>query len=334
MTGGSTGPRAGLVTLAAAIEGLVRGAGDAGSAIAVISHAALSMPVIDAYACPGVRGPLLARLTRGEVAAFAVTEPHGGSHVPDMRCTLRRQTDGVYRLNGEKWHITNGPTASVIVTFAREETDGNYTALLIDRGAEGVSIGPVIETAGFPNAPASAISFRDVLVTPEQILGSSGQAPCILKEAFLRERLLSAFPVLGLADHAIAMVLDFITTRRSGGRTLADFQYVQGRLTDAAIAIETLRATAHAALDKFLAGRGASMEASLVKLYAGRVAVASAADAIKVCGSYGMLDEAGFAAALHDGLAATIAGGTEEVQRNVIFGEMIRGHKRTKRRDE
>lgn len=327
MTRARAGPIAGLAQLAAAIEGLVCGAGDAGFSIAIIGQAALAMPVIDEFACDEKRCSTLAALATGGVAAFAVTESHGGSNLQDMRTTLTRDAGGGLRLNGDKWHITNACTASAIVTFAREQPTGDYTALLIDRNADGVSIGPVIESAGFPNAPASAISFRDVRVNPQDILGSSGEAPSILKLAFLRERLLSPFPVLGLADQAIAKVLDFITTRQSGARPLADYQYVQGRLTDAAVSVETLRATAHAALSGYLIKGGASLEASLVKLYAGRVAIALASDAIKACGSYGLLEEAGFAGALHDGFAATIAGGTEEVQRDVIFSAMLRRHR-------
>jgi alkylation response protein AidB-like acyl-CoA dehydrogenase len=207
----------------------------------------------------------------------------------------------------------------VIVTFARTVPDGDYTTVLVDGCADGVRIGPVIETAGFPNSPAAAITFRDVRIEAEQILGAPGEAPTILKAAFLRERLLSPFPVLGFADHAIDAVLDFVARRRSGARPLGEFQYVQGRLTDAAVGVETLRVTAHAAIARYMGGVNASAEASLAKLYAGRVAVALASDAIKVCGSYGLLEATGFPAALADALAATIAGGTEEAQRDVLY---------------
>ncbi|HEY2587025.1 MAG TPA: acyl-CoA dehydrogenase family protein [Tepidisphaeraceae bacterium] len=323
-TRGEVGPRAGLSELGAAVEGLVCGAADAGLAIAVISQAALSIPIVDEFCAAGRRDSILAELTRGALAAFAITEPHGGSNARDLRTSLTSDGRGAWRLNGEKWHVTNAPDASVIVTFARTVPDGDYTAVCVDGQAGGVHIGPVIETAGVPNAPAAAITFREVRIGPEQILGAPGEAPTILKAAFLRERLLSPFPVLGFADHAIGAVMDFIAQRHSGGRPLGEFQYVQGRLTDAAVGVETLRATAHAAMARYVRGANASAEASLAKLYAGRVAVALATDAIKVCGSYGLLEATGFPAALADALAATIAGGTEEAQRDVVYRRLKR----------
>jgi isovaleryl-CoA dehydrogenase len=318
----------GTLLLADALENLAYGFLDGGIAISLISHIGLCISTIDRYASECVKEKYLKDLVSGEkIAAFAITELHGGSNALISQSELISKSDGSYILNGEKWHITNAPIASIIITFACLKGTNEFTALLVGAKSPGVKIQP-LKPSGLRGSPVGSITFNNVTISKENILGQGVEGRKILQSAFLMERILSPFPMIGLVEHLTDKAVEYSVTRKVMGRSIGNHQHIQRRITDMKIGLETIRAIANIAINKFSEGDDVSLESSMAKMYAARILTDVATNAIQVYGSYGIQPETGFTQALLDGIAATIAGGTEEIHRSVIYGKMLRQYSR------
>jgi alkylation response protein AidB-like acyl-CoA dehydrogenase len=319
------GDRRGVAWYAAALEGLTYGTMDGAFTISAIVQGAMGVPIIDGHGSAEVRARYLPALTSGEaVLAFAVTEPHGGTDALRPRTELTPQADGSYVLCGQKWHITNAPFTDLILAWARESSTGVLVAALVDARWPGVSVSAPFRLASARTSPVGSITFDHVDVPATHIIGLPRDGQTILKRALLTERMLAAFPAIGameaLRDHA----LEFSRRRRVFGKSIRSYQHIQRRLTDLQIALDTVRALAHATLHKFLAGDDISLESSLLKMVAARSTLEASTNVIQLCGSYGLQDEAHLYPVLLDALAVTIGGGTEEAHRSIIVAEMVK----------
>ena len=333
VTSQSYGYLQGVVLLSAALESLSYGILDGGVAISLISQIGLCISTLDRYASEHVRNKYLDRLTSGrEVAAFAITEPQGGSDALHSKSELTPKDDGTYTLSGEKWHITNAPIASVIITFAREKNTNDFFAVLVDANWSGVEVSQPLKPAGLRGSPVGSISFREVSVPETHILGKNIEGKNILNNAFLMERILSPFPMIGIVQHLIEKVLSYSTSRKVFGQPIGNNQHIQRRITDMKIGLDTLDALANSTLQKFSEGQNISLEASLGKMYGARILMEAGINAAQIYGSYGIQEGTGFTEALLDGISATIAGGTEEVHRSVIYGQMLLQYRRSRYR--
>ncbi len=323
----------GIALLSTALESLSYGMLDGGIAISLISHIGLCISSIDRYASDYIKNKYLNVLTNGqEIAAFAITEPHGGSDALQTRTELTPKDDETYILSGEKWHITNAPVASVIITFARETSTNQFVAVLVDANWTGVEVSKPLKPAGLRGSPVASITFRQVSVPKIHLLGKDTEGSNILRNAFILERILSPFPMIGIVHNLIDKVFSYSRSRKVFGHPIGNNQHIQRRITDMKIGLDTLVALANSTLQKFSDKQDVSLEASLVKMYAAHILTETATNAVQIYGSYGLQEGIGFTEALLDGIAATIAGGTEEIHRSVIYEQMLRQYRRREHR--
>jgi alkylation response protein AidB-like acyl-CoA dehydrogenase len=317
----------GMPWLAAAMEGVTNATLDGGFMISVAVHGVFGLGIIDRCAPEPVRECYLDCLCDGsEILAFAVTEHHGGTDAlnPRTRVTCGEETA---RVTGRKWHITNAPIASVILALARDDR-GRLVTALIDRDLDGVSVGAALCPAGARTSPVAEITFEDVLVPARQVFRPYHEGRNVLREVLTAEKILGAFPAIGMMERVIQESMTFARGRSTSDRTLTSQQYVQHRLTEMQIALETVRGFAHATLQRFVRGDDVTLEASALKLQAMRLGVETGINAIQACGSYGLQETSRLPMAMLDGLAGTIGGGTEEAQRLIVFTEMVRQRRR------
>src|SRR5436189_3560327 len=140
-------------------------------------HQSIGMKGIVLFGKDEQKSRFLPDLASGrKLAAFALTEPEAGSDAYHLRSRAVREPDGAWRLNGEKRYIGNGSKASVIVTFARAEVDGEdrHIALILEKGMDGFEVGERFDTMGLRGNDLRALRFNDIRIPPENVLGEPG----------------------------------------------------------------------------------------------------------------------------------------------------------------
>ncbi len=311
---------------------LAYGADELGVFLSVIATAGLAVPVL------GAGGDEAQALRQAAVAgeavvAVAITERGAGSDVRAMATTLSRGTDGDLRLDGAKWHITNVPEADAAIVFAVNATtdDRFLTAVLVGRGDPGVSFGPPLDLIGCRGSPTGEIALDAAPIAPERIVGRPEDGLRLLELAFVRERLLAPWPLLGKMERVIVECLDHAETRRQFGQAIHEFQWVQDKILGAYEAALGARLLAERALGAAQRGEPFAAVASLAKARAADAAVEVFRAAIEVHGSYGVQTSRRYGDYLNDALCAQIAGGTRETHKKIVFGELRLDRARTRR---
>jgi acyl-CoA dehydrogenase len=224
-------------------------------------------------------------------------------------------------LNGSKMWITNGGIADVTVvfaTFAPEERHHGVVAVVVEKGAEGLSHQKIHGKLGQRAAHTAELVFDGVRVPRANILGEPGDGFRIAMRTLDRTRVPVAAGSVGVARRALDEASAYAAERRAFGKPIFDFQAIQFKLADMKIGIETARLqTWHAAwlVDAGLPHTDAS---AIAKTYASDMAFAAANEAVHVHGGYGYVDEYPVAKLLRDVKLNQIYEGTNEIQRVVI----------------
>ena len=300
---------------------------DLGIFISIIAAAGLGIPILrqSAPAEGSTLGALLAAAVQGRaVLAVAITEREAGSDVLSMLTKMERAADGSLRLTGSKWNITNAPVADALVVFAIDQTtdDRFLTAAVVEPGAPGVRRGAPLELIGCKGSPTGELFFEDVLVTPDRVVGRRGDGQRLLDLAFVRERVLAPWPLLGKMERVLEECLDHVERRVQFDRPLHEFQYVQEKIVSSFEQLTHARQLAERAVAGVVAGRPQPAIASLAKAVAADAAVHLFRCAIEVHGSYGVQAERRYGDYLSDALCAQVAGGTRETHKKIVFGEL------------
>lgn len=316
----------GLAYLAAALLGLSYGMRDPSPCSSIISQAGVVMPVIENYSTAEFKNQYWQSLLDGKrVVAQAGTELHGGSEARLMETTLTPYDNG-YHLNGIKWSITNAPIADLMLVTAHVENTHNSVICAVDTSWTGVDLSHKLCAAGVENSPTGQVKFSNVFVPMHCIMGKIGEGISILNTIFLRERLLLGFLYAGVMERIIDEVMERADSRKVFSKRIIEYQYIRRRLTDIQCCHEITQLLAHHALKKFMSGKECSLEASLSKFYGANLAVKAVLNAVKIFGSYGV-QKGKFDHLVLSSIAASIGGGTEEIQREEILQNMYRSYR-------
>lgn len=315
--GGAVTGSTSMADSAAAFEALLYAVGDCGVATSTIIHHCVCS-IVGEYAPPALRERFLANML-STPCSVAMTEPHGGSAAFDMRTRLEVTPRGLL-LVGEKWHITNAPTASAYVVFAHDTRYDAPSAVFVDRTLPGVQCDP-LQPSGMRSASIGRLRF-EAPIDPACVLGQGGDGVTIFQSATVREKVLIAFAVSGLMGRVLDDMMAYVQTRGLG-----QHQYVRGRITSMKIGLEATRGLGRAALDRLVRGEEASLEAAIAKLHAAEFAIEASLHAMKLMGSHGYAD-GGLADLLLGSVGASLGGGSEEAQREIIYKQLLIRHRR------
>lgn len=306
------------------------------------------MPVILA-GNPEQKKKYLGRLVEEPlVAAYCVTEPGAGSDVSGVKTNAVKKGDD-YILNGQKMWITNGGVANWYFLLARTNLDPKcpagkaFTGFIVEREWEGVTPGRKVSNTSllcvFSNlivrlffkeinmgqraSDTRGITFEDVRIPKENVLGKEGDGFKIAMSTFDKTRPPVAAGAIGLAQRALDEALKYSLERKTFGTPIVNHQAVAFMLADMAIGIETARLAMYKSAWETDNGIRNSYNASIAKCYSSEVANRIASDAVQIFGGYGFNTEYPVEKLMRDAKIYQIYEGTSQIQRLIISRALI-----------
>ncbi len=287
-------------------------------------HSSIGQGPIVAWGNDEQKRRFLPPSTRGEiVCAFGLTEPEAGSNPREMTTTYRRRGDE-FVLDGEKYLISNGGIAGVIVAFAYPEgRTGRISAFLIETDRPGFSSESLEPKVGNVTSDTVRFALRDYAIPAANLLGTEGEGLAIAMDTLIGGRLSVAAGCLGVIEDCLTEVVTYAKGRQQHGKPIARHQLVQEHIT----AIEMHRVTTAAlvglaaeAKDASLAAPGdaarharADQFAAKAKLHASRAACDAADRAVQVFGGRGFLEAYRPGRHFQDTRVARLYEGTDEI---------------------
>ena len=273
-------------------------------------------------------------MASGEVvASFALTEEEAGSDASRLRTRAVSDGAGGYVINGSKQYITNSPVAGLFIAFARTDSGSDsdprrsqVSAFLVDAGIAGIDIGPRDKKMGQSGAVSAPMTFTDVHVGPEALLGGvEGHGLQQAMRALNRGRLHVAALCVGLADRLLHESVPYAEGRRQFGHPIADFQLVQAMLARSAATRHACRALVLEACAAFDAGLPSTIElASSAKLLATEMVGEVADRAVQIHGGTGYMRGTAVERFYRDVRLYRIYEGTSEIQLLTIAKQVRR----------
>lgn len=268
----------------------------------------------------------LPMMASGEkIAAYALTEAGSGSDAAGMKTTCRLEGDH-WVLNGSKNWITNSTAAELFIVYATKDASLGHKGVccfIVEKSSEGFSIGKHEETMGVRASGTCPLTFDNVKVPKENLLGEEGKGFNIAMAALDTGRVGIAAQAVGIAQASLDEALRYSKEREQFGRPISAFQLVQEMLVNMSVKVEAARLLMYKAAKKRDSGEKFTKEASMAKLYASQIAVECALDAIQVHGGYGYSKEYPVERFLRDAKVTQIYEGTSEVQKLVIAKALL-----------
>lgn len=319
------GSGADFLTLCLAIEELAR----VDSSLAITLEAAVglgAMPVWQ-FGTEDQRQQYLPPLATGEaLAGFGLTEPGGGSDAGATKTTARLE-NGEWVINGSKSFITNSGTPItkfVTVTAVTDSPGGKkeISAIIVPVGTPGFVVGKSYRKMGWWHSDTHELSFSDVRVPEENLLGDRGEGLRNFLKILDDGRIAIAALAVGLAQGCVDECVKYSQERTAFGQQIGSFQAIQFKIADMAMKTELARSAYHRAAWLKEQGRPYKKEAAMAKLYASEIAVDCARDAVQVHGGYGYIEDFPVCRHFRDSKILEIGEGTSEVMRILIAREL------------
>jgi short/branched chain acyl-CoA dehydrogenase len=305
------------VSYAIAVEELTRV--DSSVAITVAAHHSLGTLPIYYYGDEEQRQRWIPELASGQkLAAFGLTEPDAGSDAGATRTTAELR-DGSWVVNGSKIFITNaGTDISACVTITARTGEDEVSTIVVPNGTPGYEISPPMEKLGWHASDTRELSFDDVEVPEDHLLGPRGEGFRQFLEILDGGRISVAAMGVGLAQGAYDLAYAYAKDRHAFGQPIARFQAVQFKLADMAVEIEAGRLLTYKAAWLKDQDRPFAKEAAMAKLYTGELSRRVVNEALQIHGGYGYMQEFAISRLYRDQKILEIGEGTNEVQRMVI----------------
>jgi len=312
------------VSYALAVEELNRV--DASVGITMWAHNSLCTNHIALFGSPEQKARYLPRLARGEVlGAWGLTEPGSGSDAAAMR--TRAVADGDhFVLNGSKAFITNAGVSEVAVVMAvTDPARGNkgISAFILDRGTPGFSAGKPYRKLGLHASNTAELHFDNVRVPATALCGERDRGFTNTMQVLEGDRVAMAAMGVGIAQGALDEAVKYMKQRSAFGRTLAEFNGLQGMIAEIGTEVEAARLLTLRAASLKDAGRPAKVAASMAKVFASEVAMKAATKALQIHGGAGYITEFPIEKIFRDAKLTEIGEGTSQIQRMVIAREIL-----------
>jgi acyl-CoA dehydrogenase len=295
--------------------------GSGGVAAGIGGHVGIATPPIFKFGTTHQKQRWLVPAIKGErIAALAITEPGAGSDVAGIKTFARRDGDE-YVVNGSKTFITNGVRGDIFVTAVKTTESGGHQGisfLVLEREMEGFEVSRKLEKLGWHASDTGELSFSDVRVPVENLLGEENKGFYLIMANFQWERLLMALGAVGGMQATFERTLAYAKEREAFGRAIGSFQAIRHKLAEMATKIEAGRDLTYHALRLFVSGQDALKEVSIAKLFCCDAAVEVADDAVQIHGGYGYMREYDVERALRDARLGPIGGGSSEIMKEII----------------
>ncbi|MFF7291315.1 acyl-CoA dehydrogenase family protein [Microbacterium sp. NPDC008134] len=307
-------------------EVIAAGAGSLAGAFGIQDD--LAVPYLVHMGTPEQKEKWLPRMATGEVVgALAMTEPGAGSDLRGIKTTAKK-VDGGYTVNGAKTFISSGATADLVVTFVKTG-EGNrpdaFSLVLIENGMEGFDHGKKLHKMGFQGHDTAELSFSDVFVPDENLIGGvEGKGFVQLMMNLPLERLSIGVAGAAAAQAALDWTVAYTKDREAFGERIIDFQNSRFAIADMATTVDALWAYIDRALLAYSQGKLSAEEAAKVKFWATEREWEVLDAGVQLHGGYGYITEYPIARAFLDARVHRIYGGTNEIMREIV-GRQIAG---------
>ncbi|MHA2862560.1 isovaleryl-CoA dehydrogenase [Vibrio harveyi] len=290
------------------------------------AHSNLCVNQIFRNGSPAQREKYLPKLIDGShVGALAMSEPNSGSDVVSMQ--LRAEDKGDHFLmNGNKMWITNGPDADTLVVYAKTDPNGGsrgITAFIIEREFEGFSHAQKLDKLGMRGSNTCELVFQDCVVPKENVLGELNRGVEVLMSGLDYERVVLAAGPLGIMQACMDEVVPYVHDRKQFGKSIGEFQLVQGKLADMYSRMNAAKAYVYAVAAACDRGECTRKDAAGVILYSAELATQMSLDAIQLLGGNGYINEYATGRLLRDAKLYEIGAGTSEIRRMLIGRELF-----------
>ena len=316
---------AGLGTFANILVAVEFARADAGFSVAVQASTLAMKPILLAgtkeqkqYAADA--------LINGGMGSFCLTEPDAGSDAGAIR-TKAVKKDGEYIITGRKCFITNAPHADFYVVFAKTEPDAGtkgISAFLVERGREGLSIGKHEDKMGIRLSTTADVILEEVHVPEAHLLGAEGKGFKLAMQTLDRTRLECAAMAAGLSQRAIDLSVDYAKTRVTFGKPIAKLQAIQFMLADMEIRNQAARSLVYQCAAMIDSGAVDGKMNAVAKTFSSEAAMQNTLDAVQIFSGYGYSREYEVEKLMRDAKIFMIFEGTNQIQRTVIAGHLIK----------
>jgi len=269
----------------------------------------------------------LPKLCSGEhVGALAMSEPNSGSDVVSLSLRADKQGDH-YVLNGRKMWITNGPEAETFLIYARTDANAGsrgITTFIVERDTPGFTREEKLDKLGMRGSDTCELVFEDCHVPAENMVGKENGGVSVLMSGLDYERtVLSGGPV-GIMQACLDVVLPYVHERKQFGRSIGEFQLIQGKIADMYTVLNASRAYLYAVARSCDQGRSSRKDAAGVILFVSERATQMALETIQILGGNGYINDYPAGRLLRDAKLYEIGAGTSEVRRMLIGRELFK----------
>jgi alkylation response protein AidB-like acyl-CoA dehydrogenase len=260
-------------------------------------------------------------IARGEIlASHAMSEPGAGSDARRLR--TRADLDGDhYVVNGTKCWISRGSVAHLFLTNVIFGEDGRKGLLLIDSDTPGVTVGKLEPLMGHRGSPSTELLFQDVRVPVDQRMAEGNLSASLLSMSF--SRCCNAAMAIGAAQRAFDVAVDYIQQREAYSRKLSDLQGLRWMVADMQVQLDAARLLIYRAAASAASGFPSEAQAAIAKTFANEAALKVISDAMQLMGANGYSREYPIERLYRDARAFAIAGGTTQIQRNLIARSVL-----------
>jgi alkylation response protein AidB-like acyl-CoA dehydrogenase len=308
-----------------AVEELGRACGS--TALSISAHNGLGVAPITRWGTHEQRSKYLPMLLSGDhLGALALTEPGAGSDLAGGVQTTAKSNDRGWVIDGSKAWITNAGVAPVITVLLRTEPAAGtrgFSMMLVETQAQGVTIHPPEKKMGLKGSPTHMLTFEQVQVDAEAILGNAGHGFQQTMQTLNGGRIGIGALSLGLAQAAFEEAVKYAQQRRAFGKPISEHQAIQWMIADAALELDAARLLVYRAAWLKDNDKDFTKAAAMAKLKASEVAEKVCHNAIQILGSYGYSREFPVERIYRDQRLMSIGEGTSEIQRMVIARRVL-----------
>ena len=310
------------ISAAIAIEEIGRGCGSTGLAIA--AHNGLGCAPIALFGTHEQKEKWLKPLAqgKGKLGSLALTEPGAGSDLAGGVKTKATLEGDSWILDGAKMWTTNASIADIIITLCRTAPD-KLSLIIVPTNTPGLTIGAPEKKMGLKGSPTHAVTYDEVRVPRENMLGIEGKGLAQTLKVLDGGRISIGALSIGLAQAAMEEAIKYSNERQTFGKYLKEHQAIQFKIADMAMLIETARLGVYRAAWLKEKGMSYTKEASMGKLFATEVAEKVCFEAIQIHGGYGYSSEFAVERIYRDQRLMSIGEGSSEVQRMVIARNVL-----------
>ncbi|OIQ34534.1 MAG: acyl-CoA dehydrogenase [Roseobacter sp. MedPE-SWchi] len=290
------------------------------------AHSNLCVNQIKLNATDEQKKKYLPGLVSGQhVGALAMSEAGAGSDVVSMSLRAEKRNDH-YRLNGNKYWITNGPDADTLVVYAKTDPDAGskgITAFIIEKDFKGFSTSPHFDKLGMRGSNTAELIFEDCEVPFENVLGEEGRGVKVLMSGLDYERVVLAGIGTGIMAACMDEMMPYLKERKQFGQPIGNFQLMQAKIADMYTAMNSARAYIYEVAKACDKGTVTRQDAAACCLYASEQAMVQAHQAVQALGGAGYLSDNPVGRIFRDAKLMEIGAGTSEIRRMLIGRELM-----------